>query len=197
MKQSKRLLIGTILGLYGVMMIHTALSRVFVDETQDGPVELRRTSAEQLATLRDFDEVDAQGDFSLELVQQANYSVEVIRAADAPGELVARVTSGVLQLRGYGNPASVRVRIGTPQLEDLETDFAPLLSISGFTSDSLDIQVGTRSGTDQRVELRNNDIEDLRLRIFDMTNSVEVQIDRRSFGDGIDIAGSARVTILE
>lgn len=197
MKPSRRLLVRTIGTLYALMVLHTAASRAFVEERDDGSFVPRRTSVEQLAALRDFDEIHVEADFSVEVVQQADYSVEIIGAVENRGDVLARVEGDSLWLYGYGSPDGVRVRIGLPELQDLSTDFSPLLSVSGFRGDALGIRVGTRPGRIQRLELRDLDIEDLQIRVLDNTSSVDVQLDQATFANGLDIRGSARVTIAE
>lgn len=54
-----------------------------------------------------------------------------------------------------------------------------------------------RSGLAQRVDLRDNDIEDLQLRIFSDVATVAVQLDSASIANGVKIFGSATVTVTD
>lgn len=196
MKQSKRLLLGTAAALYGLMVLYTGASRAFMTRVDDPRAPLR-TPPEQLATLRDFNAIDVESDVSLELVQQSDYSIDLIGFAPDRGDLLASVEQGTLLVRGYGNAEGVRVRIGMPQLQRFTAGFAPLLSITGFRGDALSISVQTRPARDQKIELKQNAVTDLELRIPTNSATVAVEVDRASVANGIDIIGAARLILSD
>jgi hypothetical protein len=183
--------------LYAALALQTGISRALLDEAARDPRLPQRITAEQLATLRDFEQIRVEGDFSVEVIQQADYAIELFSTEDARGDLFARVEAGALLLRGYGHPESARVRIGMPQLTAFSSNFSPLLAITGFSGDMLHIRMETRPGRLQRIELHDNDVTDLQLRIPENSAAVAVQVDRTSFTNGVAILGSARVIISE
>lgn len=74
MKQSKRLLIGTMLALYAVVALNTAISRVFINEDASDPLAQQFGSQEQLDALRDFTALRIEGNFGVEVVRHDGYS---------------------------------------------------------------------------------------------------------------------------
>lgn len=197
MKKSKRLLLRTVAALYCMTGLYVGASRAFMEPVDSDPAAPRRTAIEQLASLRDFTRIDMESDFSVEVTQRADYSIELIGAADDRGDLMARVEAGVLQLRGYGHADGVLVRIGMPQLQQLTADFAPLISVSGFSGDALSIRTSTRPARSERIEMRDNDIENLELRIVTTRSDLQVQLDQASVAHGVAIIGGATLTIVE
>ena len=83
MKQSKRLLVGTMVVLYAALALQTGISRALLDEAARDPRLPQRITAEQLATLRDFEQIRVEGDFSVEVIQQADYAIELLTTPDA------------------------------------------------------------------------------------------------------------------
>jgi hypothetical protein len=190
MKNSKRLLVGTVGALYALMALYVGANRLWALDDAREPFAPQRTSAAELAALRDFDEIEIESDFSVEVVQQAEYSIEAFGMAADNGDLLARVENGVLLVRGYGNPDGARLRITMPELVKFDTGFSQEVSISGFSGEALEIQVSTG----QTVELLDNDIEALQIRTFDVP---EVRLDRASFANGLRYSGRARLSIID
>ena len=93
MKKSRRLIRNTILALNGLMVLYVGINRLYaVDETTHAP---RRTDAAELARLRDFNAIEVHGDFGLDVVQEAGYSVGLPPPGRSKGEFVAIVRGNV------------------------------------------------------------------------------------------------------
>jgi hypothetical protein len=188
MKKSKRLIRNTILALNGIMVLYVGVNRLYAVSS---PAEsAQRTSTAELTKLRDFTAIEVNGDFSVDVVQEAGYAVAFTAAANQ-GDFVASVRGNTLVLRGFHNTRNNRVRVALPLLTHLDAELVPVLSIAGFTGTSVSLQL---DGTSQ-VILRNNGIREWHILASEVE---ELQIDRASFGAGkVDLAGRATLTVID
>lgn len=138
MKRSRRNITATLLSLYAAIFIFIGVNRATEDIVTFPGETVAQTSPEELAALTGFTQVNARGDFILEVVSAENYSVTYAPPEGDQGNLEARVENGVLLLTGSNNQRNNnRVRIGMPNLEDLTAMFNPEVSVSGFNQDAL------------------------------------------------------------
>jgi hypothetical protein len=192
MKKSKRYIGGTILAGYAGMVLFIGLNRLYVANVPEPLPE--RTSAAELAGLRNFTAVEVRGDFSLELVREADYSVNYVPLSDTRGQFLAALQGSTLVLTGFGNRTqldSARVRVGMPELLSLEASSAPTLLLADFAGETMDLRL-TVIGT---VTLRNNSTTNLRV----VASGVrELQLDAISFaGSELRITGNTAVTQVD
>jgi hypothetical protein len=190
MKKSRRLIRNTILALNGLMVLYVGINRLYaVDETTHAP---RRTDAAELARLRDFNAIEVHGDFGLDVVQEAGYSVGLPPPGRSKGEFVAIVRGNTLVLNGYRHTHTTRVRVGMPALTHLEAgEEVPALTVSGFNGASLSLRLEGKS----RVVLRNNAIRQWHISASQIG---ELQIDKASLGAGkVDLAGRATLSVID
>ena len=99
MKRSERLIRNTILALAGLVVLHVGVSRLYADSNP--ALVAQRTSAADLAKLRGFNAIEVNGDFSVDVVQGADYSVISLRVDKASMnagkvDLAGRVTLTVI-----------------------------------------------------------------------------------------------------
>ena len=188
MKRSRLLIRNTLLALSGMVVLYVGINRIYAVAEPD-PVQ-QRTSAAELAALRDFDSIEVSGDFSVEIVQQAGYSVEFVQPDSSQGDFVATRRDATLVLYGGRNPAVGRVRVAMPALKQVGAHRIPALSVSGFNGDSLSL----RMESVPLVVLRNNGIRQWHI----VASKGELQIDRATFGAGkVDLAGRSTLTVID
>ena len=188
MKKSRRLIRNTILTLGGVMVLYVGVNRLYAVDESAKPFQ--GTSAAELALLRDFSVIEASGDLSVEVVQQADYSVTYTPAGE-PQRLVAIKRDNTLVLHAVSRLPPTHVKVGMPSLAMLVAHETPALTISGFDGATLSLRL---TGKPQ-VKLQNNSV---RLwRVF-ASDSSELIFDKASLDAGkLDLAGRATVTVVE
>jgi hypothetical protein len=131
------------------------------------------------------------GDFSLEVMQDAAWSVDFAPSDTSQGSFSATVLDHTLHLHGFRNTSAGRVRVTLPTLSELDADRVAALSVSGFAGASVSLELGTTP----RVTLRNNRIRQWRIQAADVG---DLQIDRTSLSDGkVDLAGRATFTVID
>lgn len=190
MKKSRRLIRNTILALNGMMVLYVGASRLYAfDESTQTP---QRTSAAELAMLRDFTAIEVSGDFGVDVVQEPNYSVGFTPPDARQGDFVASVRGNTLVLEGFRNAPATRARVGMPVLTQLVAgEEVPALTVSGFNGASLSLRL---TGTPQ-VVLRNNGVRQWHIAASEMT---ELQIDKASIATGkVDLEGHATLTVID
>jgi hypothetical protein len=191
-KRSERLIRGTIVALAVLTVGYVAAVRLQAAARPEGtPV---RTSSADLAALRDFKGLQLNGDFSVEIVQGAEYSVTFAPAAESRGDLHAAMRGQTLELRGYGNTRESRVRIAMPGIERLDAENIPELTVSGFRAEAVAVQT---EGVGQ-VTLRNNAVREWRV-VGAGTKGAVVQVDRATL-DGaakVDVVGRVALAPIE
>ena len=190
MKKSRRLIRNTILALNGIVVLYVGANRLYGSEESTQP--LQRTSAAELAMLRDFTAIEVSGDFSVDVVQDAAYSIGITPPEAGKGQLIARMRGDTLVLRGFFNAPATRVRVGMPGLAGvLAHEGVPGLTVSGFTGDSVSLHLAGKP----KVVLRNNGVR--QWHIF-ASDSGELQIDKTSIGAGkVDLKGHATLTVID
>jgi hypothetical protein len=142
MKQSKRYLAG--IGIFVIAAVMTLAMRFYMIEST-AYVPARTTTAE-LEQLANFTRIRAEGDFSLELIQVQDYSIEYMPLNANQGELAARVEDDTLIVEGFGNRTDTNaavLRIGVPVLDTLEVLNVPEITVSSFMSPVMNIQLNT------------------------------------------------------
>jgi hypothetical protein len=189
MKRSRLLIRNTLLALSGMVVLSVGINRLFA--VAEPPPVQQRTSATELAALRDFDAIEVSGDFTLDIVQQAGFAVEVVPPDASQGVVVATMRESTLVLRGVRNAAGGRVRVAMPVLRQVSAYAVPALSVSGFNGDSLSLLM-------ERVPLvvlRGNGIRQWHIVA---SQKGELQIDRATFSAGkVDLAGHATLTVVD
>jgi hypothetical protein len=190
MKTSTRYMGGTLLAILALPLLLVLYSR-FIAPPLDERTPMR-TSAAELATLRDFSEIAVEGDFALELFAADDYSVTYEPLSDRFGELTASVDSGVLIINGFGHrqaPGVSRVRIGVPALRELRASSNASVTISGLDADALMVrangvdEITLQDNTFANVDIRGAGVGGLVLRNNSFTNSA------------ITLAGNTPITI--
>jgi Putative auto-transporter adhesin, head GIN domain len=181
---------NTVVVLAGAVVLHLGASRLYADDDRMVGMEQTPPPA-QLATLRDFSTIEVEGDFSLDVVQGADYSVAFTPSAASEGRFYATVRGDTLLLGGFRNAPGSVVRVALPELKKLNAGRVKTLSVSGFDGASLSLEVDTIS----KVTLRNNSVRTWQIR----SNGVaDLQIDRASIGAGkVDLTGRAVLTVIE
>ena len=190
MKKSRRLIRNTILALNGIVVLYVGVNRLYGSEEFTRPAQ--RTSASELAMLRDFTDIEVSGDFSVDVVQEASYSVGFTPSSADHGQLVANVRGNTLVLQGFRNAPATRVRVGMPALTQLVAgEDVPALTVSGFDGASLSLRLSGRP----QVVLRNNAV---RRWIIFAAQYGELQFDRASLSAGkVDLTGRATVAVID
>ena len=189
MKRSERLVRNTLLVLGGLLVLHVGASRLYA--VDDHAIPMERATPAQLATLRDFTAILVEGDFALEVVQGAGYSVEFTPPSPGEGRFYAVVHDNTLLLGGSGNVPGSRARVTLPVLNKLNAGRVEALSVSGFDADELSL----RTETVQRVTLRNNRVREWQIR---SERVVDLQIDHASISAGkVDLSGRATLTVID
>jgi hypothetical protein len=189
MKRSERLMRNTIVVLGAVSVLYVAGNRLYAI---DNPAPARQgTSADDLGALRDFSAISARGDFSVEIVQGAEYSVSLTPADASAGSLYAAVDDNTLVLRGLRSQASNHVRVTLPTLTRLYVDRVPAVSISGFSGDSLVLQLESNP----HVTLRSNAIRRWKV---STDGRGDLRVDKASVAAGqFDMAGDITFAVVE
>ncbi|MDY6982033.1 MAG: DUF2807 domain-containing protein [Pseudomonadota bacterium] len=157
MKTSRRLLFGTFAVLLAAPVVLVAYGRISGAGIMYELPAPERPTAGDLATLRDFDRIEVRGDFMLEIVSGAQYSVSYTPLPGSRGFLRASVADGNLRLAGYGNRSETTagsVRITMPALTNLVAESLSSLVIRDFDSDTLSL----RATGLQQLALENNRI---------------------------------------
>ncbi|MES2605796.1 MAG: hypothetical protein V4603_12730 [Pseudomonadota bacterium] len=187
MKRSTRRILLTILALNGVIVLYTVIGRLTAINAEPRPT---RTPAEQLAELRDFTIIRGEGDFSLEVVQQADFSVEFTPAGASTGSLRTFRRNNELVIFGQNNPPDGKLRIGLPVLEEVTMETASI-TISGFAGEKLLVR---GEGVPQIV-LLNNDIEQWSVTAGGRS---EVQVDQTTMANGkIRMLGQGVISVIQ
>ena len=189
MKRSRLLIRNTLLALSGMVVLYVGINRLFA--VAEPPPVQQRTSATELAALRDFDAIEVSGDFSLDIVQQTGFSVEVAPPDASQGDVVATRRESTLVVRGDRNAAGGRVRVTMPVLRQVSAYRIPALSVSGFTGDGLSLLMEHVP----LVVLRGNGIRQWHIVA---SQKGELQIDKATFSAGkVDLAGHATLTVID
>ena len=189
MRRSERLIRNTLMVLAGVVVLQVGVSRLYAVDDPTAGVE--RTPPAVLATLRDFTAIEVEGDFALEVVRAADYSVDFTSSNPTEGRFYATVRDNTLLLGGFRNAPGSRVRVVLPELKKLNAGRVQALSVSGFDGASLSLEADTIP----RVTLRNNSIRRWQIRA---DRVVDLEIDRASLSAGkVDLAGRATLTVIE
>ena len=94
MKKSRRLIRNTILALNGLMVLYVGVNRLYaVEHSTRAP---QRTAQAELAKLRDFSAIEVSGNFGVDVVQDADYSVAFTPPDASHGDFVATVRGNTL-----------------------------------------------------------------------------------------------------
>ena len=189
MKRSERLIRSTIVGLAGLTVLYVGANRLYA---LGDPVQAaKRTSAADLAALRDFSAIEANGDFTLEIVRGADYSVDFMPSHATKGDFVATMRGNTLVLRGFRNAPGSRVQLALPVLTQLDAEAIPAVSLSGFTGASLSLRLDSVP----EVTLRDNAIREWHV----VASGVgELKVDQASIRAGkVDLAGRATLTVID
>jgi hypothetical protein len=189
MKRSERLIRSTIVGLTGLMVLYVGISRLSAGSTPAHATG--QTSVAELARLRDFSAIQVDGNFSLDVVQDAAWSVAFAPSEPGQGSFYAAVHDNTLVLHGFRNTPASRVTVTLPALSKLAAHKVTALSVSGFAGANLSLELGTTA----RVTLRNNSIRQWHI---DAAHVGDLRLDRASIGAGrVDLAGRANFTVID
>jgi len=179
-KRSERLIRNTVLAMAGAVVLLLGLGRLYADDDR-----------EDEAPLRDFTAIEVEGEFSLEVVQGADYSVAFTPADRRDTHFDVRVRGKTLRLSGFRNPPGSLVQVALPELKSLNAGRVRTLSVSGFSGAHLSLDVDTVP----QVILRNNSVREWQIRA---DRVADLQIDRASMQAGkVDLAGRVTLTVIE
>src|SRR5689334_21230886 len=183
MKRSERLMRNTIVVLAAAAVLYVAANRLYaLSHHETVP---HSTSAADLASLRDFSAISVRGDIAVEIVQGAEYSVSLLPAGASEGSFYATVEDRTLVLRAFRNLAPNHVRVTLPTLTRLYVDLVPTVSVSGFSGDSVLLQLEKTP----QVTLRNNRIRQWKVSAMERSG---LQVDKASAAAGrFDVEGQA------
>ena len=160
MKKSRKYLAVTAIGIFASIVLVTIASRVYM--TEEIPYVPARTSDAELAQLANYTRISVSGDFSLEVTQLQDYSIDYMPLNETEGELQARVENDTLIITGFGNRTdsnTALVRIGVPVLDTLEINYLPDSSVSNFNAPLMNIRLlAFRNFTMQNNVLGNLDL---------------------------------------
>lgn len=164
MKTSRRLMLATFLTLIASPVVLVAYGRISGAGTMTELPAPQRTSAAELAALRDFSSIFIGGDVDVVVRSAANYAISYTPLFERRGNLSARVEDGRLFIEAYGNRSeteAARLEISLPTLTRVEGESLFALTVSGFRADTLNVVA--RSA--QRVVIEDNALETLRLEL--------------------------------
>lgn len=189
MQKSKRLIRNTILALNGIVVLYVGINRLYA--IGEPIPSAQRTSAAEMAMLRDFSAIEVNGDFGVDIVQDADYSVGFTTPNASQGNLAATVRGHTLILSGFDNASTSRVRVALPALMQLQASGVASLSVSGFEGESVSLRLDGAS----QVILRNNGIRHWHIVVAD---AGELKVDRVSISSGqFDLAGQITLRVIE
>lgn len=143
MKRSRRYIAATLVATYASIFVFMGVNRATEGMVTFSDDIRARTSPEELANLRDFNEIDSRGDFILEVVQSPEYSITYTPPPDDFGNFEARVVGGTLILEGFDNrrrDSSGSVRVGMPVLDSMDATLNPEVHISGYEQDEMALE---------------------------------------------------------
>jgi hypothetical protein len=188
MKRSRRLIRNTIIGINVLSVLYVGATRLYADE---GEPVVRHMAPESLAALRDFTGVHINADVSVEIVQQAGFSVDFTPTDADSGLFVARVYNGSLDVFATNSPEGSHLRIGMPELRDLIATQATTMTVTGFSGDTFAL----RTDRTPQVELRNNHFEEWRI---SSGITAEVKFDQASLrGSTLKVVGPSVISVLD
>jgi hypothetical protein len=180
---------NTLLVLGGLLVLHVGASRLYAVDDHALPME--RATPPDLATLRDFTAILVEGDFALEVVQGAAYSVEFAPPNPGAGRFYAAVRDNTLQLGGFGNVPGSRARVTLPALRKLNVAQVQAVSVSGFEGETLSVEAERV----ERVTLKNNRVREWQIRAERVP---DLEIDRASISEGkVDLSGRATLSVID
>ncbi|MEY4641307.1 MAG: hypothetical protein RLZZ227_1301 [Pseudomonadota bacterium] len=143
MKRSRRFLLGTFLALLVAPVLLVAYARISGEGSLRELPAPERMTPEELAALRDFDQIEVRGDFVLEVVSAADYAVEYATLPQQRSFFRARVDDRTLTIESFGNRMETGVgvvRVALPELSRIDAQSLAGLTVRNFANDSLDIR---------------------------------------------------------
>ncbi len=155
MKLSQRYLRGTFYALAVTAVLSVVFNRLFM------PVSVRteraRTSAAELATMRDFDSVTFEGDIDLTVRQQPAFALEYQPLSPVRGQFFVSMQGRTLVIFAYDNRGpdeknATSLVIGVPQLTRLQVHSSGTVAIEDFAEG----QPAIRINGDADLALRHN-----------------------------------------
>lgn len=111
--------------------------------------------------LKDFDKIDLGSSFVITVTQGNSYKVDVRGREQDVKEIIAKVSNGTLDLHypsnwsGWRNRKEVYVNITMPKLTGAEFSGASKSTVSGFSSEKLNIDVSGASSAVFNVDAKN------------------------------------------
>lgn len=142
MKKNRKYLVAAALVIFASIALMTLIGRSYLREP--GSNAPARTSAEELAQLANYTRISVQGDFTLEIDQVQDYSIEYMPLDATTGELQAHVENDTLIVTGFGNrtaAAAALLRIGVPVLDTLEVNNLPQITVSNFSAPLMNVRL--------------------------------------------------------
>ena len=142
MKKSRKYLAVTALGIFASIVVTAIMSRIYV--TDFVPYVPVRASAADLAQLANYTRIRVSGDFTLEVTQLQDYSIDFTPLSETQGDLEARVENDTLIINGFGNRTEnsrASLRIGVPVLDTLEVAYLPEITVSNFNAPLMNIRL--------------------------------------------------------
>lgn len=115
----------------------------------------------KIYNLKDFDKIDLGSSFVITVTQGNSYKVDVRGREQDVKEIIAKVSNGTLDLHypsnwsGWKNRKEVYVSITMPQLAAAEFSGASKSTVSGFSSEKLNIDISGASSATFNVDAKD------------------------------------------
>lgn len=187
MQKSKRLIRHTIFALNAIAVLYVGVNRLYA--TGDPPAH--GASASNPAALRDFDEIEVNGDVHVDVTHGADYAVAFSEPNADEGNPVATVRDRTLVLRGTDNGGANRVRVAVPELKQLRSSGVSIVAISGFDGEQLSLRLDGAA----QVILRDNGIRRWHIAAVDV---VQLTVDQASIASArFDLAGDVTLRVVD
>lgn len=209
MNQGKRYILYTVLALCGATTLAMAATRVYVATVDDNtprwlrnvislglavemnpgpPTLLTATAPDKMATLRDFNQVIVDGDFTVEIVSAAEYKVSLTSASTQPWSISAALQKyGPLTLTAGAGSEGAVLRIETPALTSIDARNLRQLTIHGWQIPALALRMKNLGGV--RIEESSGKSWTL-----SAETPTTLQLDRATFAGDISFKSSGRIS---
>lgn len=179
MNQGKRYLRYTMVALLGFMVLGIVMNRIYnsavdvstpewqrralslglaVRENTTGVLVsgIKATTQSDLEALRDFNQVEVDGDLAVEFVGATGHKVSLVPATDQAWSIRAELyKDGMLRLIAGPDTAGATLRIEAPTLTRIDATRSRLLSVEGIESPALAVTLNKV----ENVHLKQNKVE--------------------------------------
>lgn len=112
--------------------------------------------------LRDFNAIEAGGIFEVEVIAQKDYDVQIEADDNLLPLIKTEVRNGTLEIsteKRISPKTPIRIRIGAPDIDNVDVSGASKLSLVNLKNDSLKVEASGASKITLNGETRNLDVE--------------------------------------